>query len=659
MLTPKQKDWRCEVSWLQKLYETYEACAGAPQFEKVPLLPECHTEKQAHIDIVLDGQGNFRRAAVVDKVVTTIPASEASAGRTGKKPPPHPLFDKISYCAGDYSQHGGTRSSFFEEYLNQLRSWAASESNPKLNSVLTYVEKASIVSDLLRAQVLHAAPDGTLTTEWTESGSMPAILRMLPPPKGKVRDQGDAFVRWRVEIPGDPVSALWEDPGVRASWIRFDGGRESTKGLCMVTGETTAVATNHPKRLRDDQDQAKLISGNDKTGYTFRGRMDQSGQACGVGLAVTQKAHNALRWLVKRQSCRNGDQVFVAWSVGGKRIPDPFLDTARLFIDTSPEDDKEATAYAGDAGQHFALRLKKAISGYRAELTESDEIVVMGLDSAVPGRMAITYYREFGAADFLGKVTDWHTKYSWSQCYSKDHRFVGAPAPGDIAEAAYGRRLDDKLRKATVERLLPSIIDGRRIPRDLVEACLRQACSRAGKQDQPGKRSQNVNWAWEKCLGIACALVRGHSGEENYQMSLEEDRSTRDYLFGRLLAIADNIEQRALHLAKEGRETTALRLLQRFADHPCSTWRNIETALVPYKARLRTNRPAVLLEREKLLDVVFKQFKAEDFVSDSKLSGEFLLGYHCQRERLWAKEGLSGEPEQNVQNSGSERTNND
>jgi CRISPR-associated protein Csd1 len=127
-------------------------------------------------------------------------------------------------------------------------------------------------------------------------------------------------------------------------------------------------------------------------------------------------------------------------------------------------------------------------------------------------------------------------------------------------------------------------------------------------------------------------------------MALEEDRTTRDYLFGRLLAIAENIEERALHLAKEKRDTNAARLMHRFADHPCSTWRNIELALIPYKTRLRTNRPAVLLVRDKLLDAVIGMFSGEDFTSDSKLSGEFLLGYHCQRQALWAKGKPEGNP---------------
>lgn len=118
-------------------------------------------------------------------------------------------------------------------------------------------------------------------------------------------------------------------------------------------------------------------------------------------------------------------------------------------------------------------------------------------------------------------------------------------------------------------------------------------------------------------------------------MSLEEDRTTRDYLYGRLLAIAENIEDRALYVAKETRDTTAAKLMQRFASHPYSTWRTIEIALGPYRTRLRSNRPAILLEREKLLDAIQCMFRPEDFTNDTKLSGEFLLGYHCQRAALW------------------------
>lgn len=117
-------------------------------------------------------------------------------------------------------------------------------------------------------------------------------------------------------------------------------------------------------------------------------------------------------------------------------------------------------------------------------------------------------------------------------------------------------------------------------------------------------------------------------------MTLETDRKTRDYLYGRLLAIAEHIEGRALYVGGESRDTTAAKLMQRFAERPASTWRIIEPALMPYKSRLRAKRPAFLREMDKLLDEVIPSFQGDDFVDDRKLSGEFLLGYHCQRKKL-------------------------
>ncbi len=120
-------------------------------------------------------------------------------------------------------------------------------------------------------------------------------------------------------------------------------------------------------------------------------------------------------------------------------------------------------------------------------------------------------------------------------------------------------------------------------------------------------------------------------------MGLEPERRSRDYLYGRLLAIAEHTEERALYIGGEKRDTNAAKLMQRFADHPFSTWRIIEGGLTPYKTRLQSKRPAFLHHMKKLLDAVHALFLDEEFQSDKKLSGEYLLGYHCQRLELQKK----------------------
>ena len=121
-------------------------------------------------------------------------------------------------------------------------------------------------------------------------------------------------------------------------------------------------------------------------------------------------------------------------------------------------------------------------------------------------------------------------------------------------------------------------------------------------------------------------------------MALDPNRNTRDYLYGRLLAVAEHIESRALYLAKEERPTNAERLMQRFCDHPLSTWLTIHKNLEPYRQRLQQKQQGGFLHiMDSLLNEIHALFQAGDFEQPGKLSGEFLLGYYCQRQVLREK----------------------
>jgi CRISPR-associated protein Csd1 len=76
------------MSWIQKLCDTYNNCQAMIGVEgdenEVPLLPICHTTQKAQIEIVIDQDGNFKRAKVIPKneARTIIPCTEGSSGRT-------------------------------------------------------------------------------------------------------------------------------------------------------------------------------------------------------------------------------------------------------------------------------------------------------------------------------------------------------------------------------------------------------------------------------------------------------------------------------------------------------------------------------------------------------------------------------------------------
>ncbi|WP_319408035.1 type I-C CRISPR-associated protein Cas8c/Csd1 [uncultured Desulfosarcina sp.] len=633
------------MSWMAKLYQTYNNIAKLQNYNEHNILwPIAHFVKNAHLEIVIDIEGTYLKGRTKtlqgEEGPTLIPASEASAGRSGSKIAPHPLCDEIGYCAFDYPNADQEKVA---AYMTQLEDWANSSwSHPKVMAVLKYLLKKNLWKDL--------------------SGEIefPVKIEKLGGNSQKI-ETSKVFIRWRIEKPGELDSTTWMDNDLINAWIDYDRDRNSKEGFCYILGKNERRASNHPRFLRWPGDGAKLISSNDHSGFTFRGRftdsktmIDRNGaQAVCVGFDVTQKAHNALRWLLSGQKCfHNDEQVFVCWAVSCKDSPDPFKASWELFLadpefNDTPADEPEDPRidHAIDIGGSFAIKLRKYLAGYHATLDVNEQIIIMGLDSATPGRMGIIYYRELLASEFLDRIEAWHRQFAWPQRHTQvlsDPKGkkkpvretiwpVSSPAPRLIAEAAYGDILksNDTLKKSVIERILPCIVDGRPFPRDILASAVRRAAN----------RNIGEKWEWERNLAVACALYKGfylrHPQENErreYSMSLEEDWTSRDYLYGRLLALAERIEETALRIGGEERPTTAARLMQRFADRPFSTWRNIELALQPYMQRLQANRAGFLFNRKKELDAVQALFSHSDFVSDKTLSGEFLLGYHCQKQ---------------------------
>ncbi|VGO14207.1 hypothetical protein PDESU_02766 [Pontiella desulfatans] len=603
------------MSWMQKLYETANEIEKMNPDEKQPW-PIAHMAKVAHVEIILNHEGKLRniRQLSSSESVTIIPVTEESANRT-RNVDPHPLCEELGYCAKDLPDRDPERYGLMKSLME---GWLASFPHPKVAAVFNYLEGGTIYSDIEKHGLIP------LKTK-KEKGSATKI------------DSKKVFVRWRVESSDDLCSGTWEDETLINSWQRYDASTNAQQSFCMLSGEMVRVATKHSRFLRAPDDGAKLISSNDNDGYTYLGRFtdskdDAGKQCCTVGYVESQKAHNALRWLISRQGYRISlselGLTFLAWAVSGKEIPDPTANSLD-FLGVPDEADISEKPLATDVGQNFALRLRRKMAGYAAGIRDSEDIVVMGLDSASKGRLAIIYYRELTGSEFLRRVEQWHHSFAWTQNFGKDRHFIGAPAPKEIAWAAFGRKVEGKngvkLLGSTVERLFPCIIDGAPLPRDLMVSSVRRVSNRPGLE----------HWEWEKCLGIACSLFKGIHKDRSYKMELEDDRNTKDYLYGRLLAVAERIESTALWMAKESRDTTAARLMQRFADRPFSTWRTIETALVPYMSRIQTRMPGLRKGYDELLDEIHVKLNGNGYTEDTRLTGEYLLGYHCQR--AWFK----------------------
>lgn len=662
------------MSWMQKLYRTYEYVQEQGLDDENLALP-FHMSKAVHLKVILNGNAELVGAERFDvKKQVPIQVTEKSSKRSGSAIAPYALHDGLQYIAktaGNYltieylskvaeKDNGKKWKEFlagtdedkqkfadtekakykdcFEFYEKQLSGWTEFGNLKEINIVLQYIQKGSLIEDLLEKQIF-SFKDNILSAGKDDPFSLTIV--------------------WAVEISNDPHSDLWSKNSIKKQWIKYQesqSGEESEQPeLCYITGERDYAAKAYPKI----EGNAKLVSANDTSGFTFLGRFLSDKQAVALGRDVSQKAFNMLKWLIKRQGIRNGDQVTVAWAISGKPVPSPMKDISSEIdwdnLDISAVEDSDEIAkqissensepspdWSTNIGRAAAQIIKKKLHGYQAELKAHEQISLIMLDSATPGRMALTYYQEFLPADYFANLDAWIDDFSWYQRYSIEQpnakktdkkktlwAFV-PPSPYSIADAVYGKSLSDTLKKQLYARLLPVIAGGTSvpIPEDLVRQSFQAACNPNGCE----------NWEWQRNIGVACALYKGWrarhydlSQRRTYPMSLDTQNRSRDYLYGRLLAVAENTESYALYLAGEKRATTAERYMQRFAEHPFATWRNIELALKPYQERLRNNGKDTGAQA---IGEIMELFATDDFTCDDKLSGEFLLGYHCQKMEI-------------------------
>ncbi|WP_413375400.1 type I-C CRISPR-associated protein Cas8c/Csd1 [Alkalihalobacillus sp. 1P02AB] len=624
------------MSLFLSLYQTYQNNSSEVGDHKLnrfakeyTLIPVSHTTQTAHIEVLVTEEGKFHSAEIIPKGNgnTLIPATKESASRAGSVIAPYPLHDKLSYVAGDYVKYGGVikKEEPYSAYIVQLEEWANSPHNYwMVNSIFNYLKKGRLIEDLVNEKKLHLDSAGKLITSWDKKyeelfDGKPDIFSVV------AGGQEGAFIRFSVYSPTKVLPKVWQSKEVFDSFTSFYNQSLGDEDLCYVSNEWLPKTNRHANKIRNAGDKAKLISDNDKNGFTYRGRFRESDQVATISYEVSQKAHNALKWLINRQAKIVDGRVFLVWGNQVPEVPDPTSDSFDIYEewDESPEEPIQVT----NTHQNYATEVKKALSGYINRLKELDtneQINILVLDSATTGRLAVLYYRNIQKELYVKGLINWHSRCKWLHRYRKDNEgkrvhFIGAPSTKDIAFATYGPNANEKVVKGLMERLLPCIVDEQPIPSDIVRSAIQRASNPVALE----------NWEWEKTLSIACALI---NSKEDYDMAVDNNNDDRNYLFGRLLAVADVLERNVLDSNGEKRATNATRYMNSFANRPERTWKTIQAALQPYLAKL--GKGATRYTR--IIDEISSKFKVDDF-NNRPLTGKFLLGLSSQRHDMYQK----------------------
>lgn len=620
------------MSWMQSLYETYELCKNAvgiasDEQEKM-LLPIGHILFRASIEIHLDEEGSILdvRKDIKEKqdkqegILICSPCTDESESRsgTGAKDFPHPLFDQIKFVLSDI-------------YLENLVEWLKfTKEDPRysiaytaLTAVYQYIRKGTLLEDLEQYGINAKDDFG---------------IRFCIKPKGIVENR------------------LWMMQEMREAWIDYYQwkNRENRKcDICYASGELLPITEKHPKSINRASGNAKLITGNDSSNFTYRGRFTESSQAVIVSYETSQKAHQALRWLISTRGYRCDTQAILAWAVDQAPDVPCFYDDSYGIYEMEEQTDSDKLIEAGNQTFiDYAKWLKAALlgSGNTARLkAHTRRIAVMITDAATTGRMSVTYYRELYENEYLERITNWHDTCKWYQIFKRDQDgkrhtgyFIGAPSIDRITEAVLGKRRKqkddayDKMKKVARERLLHCVIDGEQIPLDMVSTALHRASNPIALENEKSSNAFDHWYDWERILCAACALMKRYFHDykkEEYALELEENRTDRDYLYGRLLAIADAIESSARYkqgnAKDDSRATNAIRYMTAFSQHPFRTWSILWNQLNPYIQQL--NGADWYLSQ---IGNIEELFCKGDFESNASLDGKYLLGFFAQRQKL-------------------------
>lgn len=616
----------------ETLRDTYDMCFEVSQKSDTPMVPICHSNRVAQVEVTLDQNGNFLGAKSLKGYkksgeYTLIPTTEDSESRGSDKDDPekkpdqtaaHPLCEEIKRM-----QTSG--------YMTLLKKFRDAAQNAKLNSIYAYVSKGTILKDVAflideNAQVIIPGK----------------VARVSKTPKSK-KDPEKVMIRWRVEVPGVIQTSTWDDPQLINDWTKYYLASKAAEnsGYCIITGQTVPLIRKHPKYLLSNMDKTKLVSSNDLKGFTYRGRFTSADQACSMGFELAQKAYRAFTWLFNNYGYVSNDETpmgYVAWDRSGKKLPkaiggDIIKNRPQMYVLAKllTAAGKPIVVPPETYSLEYNRLLQRYIAGYAAKLKDCPTIYVMGTEASTPGCRTITLFREMACSDFLARLESWHRNLSWNfmryyptldgKGKGRVYRAICAPSPYFISKALSGDNAT--LFKKTLGRLISCMFDGVIIPFDLVQRACDIASKRFTHRENP-----------DPALNLACSLYRGYHNHlhpsERLEMTLDPLNDSRDYLYGRLMACANYLEQQALFKSSISRDTNAMRYTQRCTTSPFDTWMTVRNSLSYCSKKSR----GLFIKMDRLMDQITDMFRPEDKTNNKRLTGEFYMGYSSQMESL-------------------------
>ncbi|WP_165209882.1 type I-C CRISPR-associated protein Cas8c/Csd1 [Streptococcus tangpeifui] len=594
------------------------------------LLPIYHTSLKSNgkniITVKLDQNGSFYKAEfMANNQMIIFPVTADSVARSGNKPAPHPLVDKLSYYVSEVNQ------SQYDDFHKQLTAWIDYCEEGKVKEFLMEVQHFILQSDFL-SNILHSLfgehyrREGLKITYPDSSG------------KDKTIDLSAYFLEFSiVQFHSLKDESVTSYKALHQSFISFITANQDNLGTCNISGRTEQITNKH----RGLMGNAKIISVSNKI-EAYKGRFKEREDVFSVGYETSEKIHLMIKYLLENKNSSTwlgSSQYLINW------FSDDLANKSQLdivkpvfndfFEDDEDEEDSLVSIKPNEENKQIGSSF---IRGQKLFGNDATYYVAI-LNKTSNGRIALKYFRQLKVSQLLKNLETWQENYSWVVRTNSGKK---VPTFNEIISAAYGvdreRYLEldnDSFQSDQYQQLVTALIDGRPLPNTIVK-----------KFETNIKQRQRYPKHWYQVQQVSLGILHKQYGKEFTPM-LDHQETDRSYLFGRLLAIYELFEAQryALDGGSQERITNAERYWNAYTGQPAKMMNHLENKIKPYEEVLKLNKPGIWhkldKERKEIIQLLTPMYAYKEFTQP--LDYKFIFGYYAEKQFYYTKQTKENE----------------